>query len=173
MPDLAQLYERHYGEPSHCVRLYDRPASEPGRAFTIHFSVGDPATIMTVFPEFGEGFEPDERHEQPGFRAASPDAPPPIFGRVVRHSVAGEYFVRPHYCGVYTSTSVLFAASFIVSNIVRYKPAFWMTALQGADTGAAALVEMLCNIVDRRVSQDVLESIWGERFSFGGPSYLA
>jgi hypothetical protein len=173
MPDLAQAYERHYGEPSHCVMLYDRPRSQPGEPFTIRFTAANVEAVTIVFPEFTEGFEEHRLHEQPGFRALSADSPPPTFGRIVRHSVAGEYFVRPHPCGIFNSTAVLFAASFIISNLVRYKPAFWMRVLQGADTGAAAFVEMVCNVIDRRFAQDVLESIWNERFTFGSPGYLA
>ncbi len=173
LPDVVQAYERHYGESSHCIRLYERPNVQAGEPFAIHFSIKEVATLTAVFPEFLSGFEEHRRHSQPGFRALAADAPAPTFGRVVRHSIAGEYFVRPHSCGIFSSTSVLFAASFILSNIVRYKPAFWMRVLQGADTGAAALVEMVYNVLERRFPQDVLESMWNERFTFGSPAYLA
>jgi hypothetical protein len=58
------------------------------------------------------------------------------------------------------------------SNVVRYKPAFWMKVLDGTSTGAASIVEAFCNLVERRFPYEVLESIWNERFSFGGPAYL-
>jgi hypothetical protein len=84
MPDLAQLYERHYGEPSHCLRLYDWLGAESGKPFTIHFIVRDESRVTGVFPEFNEGFEPDRRHEHAGFRALASDAPIPSFGRVTQ-----------------------------------------------------------------------------------------
>jgi hypothetical protein len=172
IPDLSELYQRHYGDISNCVRIYTR-SEETDERFEAFFDVADASSVTSVFPEFNVGFESADRHSYPGFRATSDIGNPPNFARLVRHTVAGEFMVRPHASGVSSSPAVLFASSFIVGNLVRYKPAFWMSILQGSDTGAAAIVETLCNLVDRRFAQDVLEALWGERFSFGAPGYLA
>jgi hypothetical protein len=94
------------------------------------------------------------------------------FGAMVRHSVSGTYFVKPHPCGVAAPLPVLFALAFVLSNIVRYKPSFWMRVLQGDSTGAAAVVESVCAVIERRFAHDALELLWGEPFSFGSPGYL-
>ena len=173
IPELSEAFSRHYGEASDCVRIYARPRKPDSESdnFEVYFDVKDHDSVLAVFPEFRDGFEQSARHEYPGFKSATSVAPK--FGKPISHSVAGEFFVRPHQSGVVTSSAVLFAASFIISNLVRYKPAFWMKVLQGADTGAAGIVEMLCNVIDRRFPQNALESIWSERFTFGGPAYLA
>ncbi len=170
VPELVQLYRRHYGDSGHSFRLYD--CSEPGLPFAVHLLPRDIEDVKKVFPEFETGFEEDIRHNHPGFRATDSAAAAPTFGSVVRHSVSGSYFVRPHACGVVDPLPVIFALAFILSNVVRYKPAFWMSVLQGETTGAAAIVESVCAIVERRFAHDALESIWGERFSFGSPAYL-
>ena len=173
LPDLAQAYERYYGESSHCIRLYELPRFVSGEAFLIHFTGVELGTLRTVFPEFSVGFEEDTKHEQPGFRSLSTTGQAPTFGRAIRHSVAGHYFVRPISSGVSTPVVTLFIASFIASNIVRYKPAFWMRILEGRSSGSATMVEMMSNLMDRRFPHDVLESLWNERFTFGSPGYLA
>jgi len=173
IPDLAQTYERHYGTLSHCARLYSHSLSSGESPIELYFVTKKLNLVRELFPEFAEGFDEVTRHDQPGFRSAISGTTGLTFGTLVRHSVAGDFLVRPHLAGFASSTSVLFASSFILSNIVRYKPAFWMRELQGDDSGVAPMVGMFCNLLERRFPQDVLEALWAERFTFGSPGYLA
>ena len=87
-------------------------------------------------------------------------------------AIAGRYAVRPHSCGIYSSLPVLYAASFVLSNVVRYKPAFWMGVVEGRTTGSSALAEAMCKLVERHFPNQILESIWQERFTYGGPEQI-
>jgi hypothetical protein len=172
-PDLATLYVRHYGESSHAFYLYDGPKLEEDGHFVIFFRRTDKDRVKKVFPEFTHDYEETERHNQPGFRSRVKMSQKPTFGVEVRGAVAGNYFVCPHPSGFVKPLSVLYAAQFILSNVVRYKPVFWMRVLEGRTTGAAAIIEALCALVDRRFPCEVLGSIWNERFTFGSPGYVS
>ena len=170
-PDFS-LFARHYGEPSHTFYLVGEPKIESDGCFFIRFFNTDKDTVRRVFPEFGDDYEVIDPHNRPGFRSRKRVENKPDFGVEIRGAMAGTYFVRPHPSGIVLPLSVLFAAQFIISNVVRYKPAFWMSVLDGTNTGAASLVEALCNLMERRFPCDVLESLWNERFTFGAPGYM-
>jgi len=171
VPELAEVYQRHYGESSHCFPLYSK--AKRGEPFAVWFQEKSLGDILAVFPELSTDLERHDDHDQPGFRRRDGQAEAPPWAKIVRHSVAGHFLVRPHPCLVYKPLSVLFASSFIMSNIVRYKPAFWMRALDGAASGTVGILEQLCTTIERRFAHDILECIWQERFSFGSPGYLA
>ena len=88
-------------------------------------------------------------------------------------AIAGRFFVRPLESGLHKSTSVLFLAMFILSNLVRYKPAFWMDAIEGRTSDSVFIAEALCNVFERRFPNDVLNLIWHESFTFGTLGYLS
>ena len=170
VPDLSKAYQRHYQEPSHCLYLYSGPKVQNG-TFEVCCSVGKPEEITVVFPEFLNGFENVQSHKHPGFK--SNEVAKLEFAEVELGTVAGSYLVRPHACGLHESMPTLFSCMFILSNVVRYKPAFWIDAIEGQSSGSVSMVEMLCNVFERRYPNDALEMIWNERFTFGTPGYLA
>jgi hypothetical protein len=173
IPDIAALYSRHYGEPSHCIYLYSGPEVGTTGRYEIFFSHLTAREILEVFPHFRDGYEEVTRDKHPGFRANSADTDISKVVKEQRGAVAGRYAVRPHRIGIYSSLPALYAASFILSNVVRYKPAFWMGVVEGGISGSAALAESLCNLVDRHFPNQILETIWHERFTYGGPAYLS
>jgi hypothetical protein len=170
-PELSQLYTRHYGEPSHALYLYSGPKKEREGYICVFFNA-DRATINCVFPEFNTGYEEVEKHERVGFRSRTELDNLSTFAVEVSGTVAGRYLVRRHPCGLASPFSVIYAGLFILSNIVRYKPTFWMKELVGARTGAAPLVEAFCNIAERRFPCEVLDALWSEHFTFGAPGYI-
>lgn len=174
LPDLSQMYCRHYGEPSHALRLYSQPVVDEQGRFEIYFSGAQPwIDAKSVFPEFDDGYEPVQKHGNPGFRSAIGSAPSPSFGVVEHGTVAGWYYVRPHPCGAHRSLTLAYASLYILGNVVRYKPSFWMSVMEGSQSGSIAIVEAFCGYVKRRYPNDILDEIWGERFTFGSPGYFA
>jgi|GEM_PF-5363450 len=123
IPDLSELYSRHYNEDSYCGRL----------------------------PHQAQG---------------SPNL------NIQKGTVAGIYEITPLDCGIYKTFGLLFAGLFILSNVVRYKPAFWMRELEGKTSGSASIVEAFCNLTKRRLPNDTLESIWNEDFEYGTPGRM-
>ncbi len=120
IPDLSEIYRRHYDEPSCCSKI----------------SHGAQA------PNLQKG------------------------------TVAGTYNVTPLDCGIYKTFTMIFAGLFILSNVVRYKPAFWMREIEGKDSGSASIVEAFCNLAKRRLPNDTLGSIWNEDFEYGTPGRM-
>jgi hypothetical protein len=175
LPDMAQLYSRHYGEPSHCFYLYgDAKITADG-----HYQIFIETTkigfenFKNIFPEFYDAYEVINMKPQiHGFRSVSPMKEKPDFIRIVKGTVAGEYLVKPHLSGIYTTPAVLYAVLFILSNMVRYKPSFWMRVIEGEKTGAASIVEDFSTLAKRRFPHDVLELLWDEMFTFGTPGYM-
>ena len=172
IPDLSVLFTRHYGEPSHALYLYGTPQIEKSGQFAVFFSGTTKDIVLSVFPEFGQGYEFIDGHGHHGFRSFAKLDEKPAFAAEVRGSIAGTYFVRRHATGLVQPLTVLYVAQFILSNVVRYKPAFWMSILDGTTTGAAAIVEAFCNLAERRFPCETLETIWHERFTFGSPGYM-
>lgn len=174
LPDLAQLYVRHYGEPSHCFRLYGSPEFDDEGRYEVYFSESvDMAGILSVLPQFGAGYETVSRHDHPGFRSVTPQPTPPAFCVVERGTVAGQYLVLPHPSGVRNPLTIIYASLFILSMVVRYKPSFWMSVMESDETGSVSIVEAFCNSAKRRFPSDVLNQLWNERFTFGTPAYWA
>jgi hypothetical protein len=171
LPDLSDIFARHYREPSHCIYLYSGPGVESDNGLHVYFSVESHAEIASVFPEFQSGFAPAFMHDHfPGYKKKDPTDLD--FAAQQAGTIAGQYLVRPLGCGVYKSMPVFFAAMFILSNVVRYKPAFWMNVIEGSTTGSVSVAESLCNVFERRFPNDVLDSIWQESFTFGAPGYV-
>jgi hypothetical protein len=174
IPDLSDLYTRHYGEPSHCFYLYGKPEIKSDGHFSVFFrSRTELTAVRQVFLEFGSEYEDSLCDRQPGLQSQKLMQELPKFAVVVKGAVAGEYYVRPHPSGIYKPLTVLYAGQFILSNVVRYKPAFWMSVLDGTKTGAASVIEAFCNIFERRFPNETLETIWHETFTYSGPAYLS
>jgi len=176
IPDLAKIFSRHYGEPSHCFYLIREPTITPDVRMEVFFSQHQNENIeevRQVFPEFDNSFE-EIKHEgrYQGFRSYEAITEVPTFCVVDKGTVAGSYLIRPLACGVHKSISVLYASLFILSNLVRYKPAFWMRVIEGEHSGSASMAEALCNVAKRRLPNDALEQIWQEDFIYATPGYL-
>jgi hypothetical protein len=171
-PDLSDLFTLHYGERSHAFYTYGKPQVGSDGHYSVSFSKVDKGTVRSIFPEFDNNYEEIDHRGNPGFLSLKKVDHKPDFGIEVSGTVAGIYFTRPHPCGIVSPLSVLYAAQFILSNVVRYKPAFWMRVLEGRSTGSASIVEALCNLVERRFPCEILGTLWNERFSFGSPGYL-
>ena len=114
-------------------------------------------SVKQVFPEFLDGYEEAMQHQTaPGFLAIDVAEGAPEWVNLQSGAIAGTYLVRQLSCGVRTSGAVLFLGLFILSNIVRYKPAFWMKEIEGEESGAASIVDGFCSLARRKLPQDLL-----------------
>lgn len=175
LPDLKEMYIRHYGSPSHCLDLYGEPRQQQDGHFYLHFDGKDDAeAALGLFPEYRDLLEPHIEHDRfHGFRSKEElnGLPPPAV--IGKGTIAGEYLIRPHSSGIHRSLSVHYVALFILGNLVRYKPNFWVRVLEGRITGSGSIIDMFLSSAKRRVPNEVLQLIWGETFTFGTPAYLA
>jgi hypothetical protein len=171
IPDIAVLYNRHYQESSNCYHLYDGPTIGDDGFFRIFFDSENDDEILKIFPEFLSGYKSEQKHGRAGFRSINPVLEEPVFGFVTEGTFAGNYYVRPHSSGIYKSPTVLYATMFILSNVVRYKPAFWLDNLAGKNSGTFSLAEAVTVLFARRFPKDILEHIWHEKFTFGTPGF--
>jgi hypothetical protein len=175
LPDLAQLYARHYGERSLCFPIYSGPKINEQSKFEIYFNSGtDLDEVVSTFAEFNSGYQrPEPLHGiAPGFCSEGSTTVVPEFINLQKATAAGRYLVRPHVSGIRGPTATIYAGLFILSNVVRYKPAFWMRVLEGEVAGSAAIVEAFCNLAKRRFPNDILGLIWSEDFTYGTAAYL-
>ena len=174
LPDLAQLYRRHYGKSSHCFYLYSEPKLDNQGRYEVFFSSRECLDdLHSAFPEFRIGHEEIEKHSHHGFRSAAALPELPTFGVVEEGTVAGKYYVRPHASGIHRSLTIIYASLFILSIVVRYKPAFWIRVMESSETGSVSIVEAFCNLARRRYPNAILEGIWHERFTYGTPARLS
>ena len=174
IPDLAEVFKRHYNEASHCFYLYGKPTiNAQGKQEVLFGSQERLEDIRRAFPEFNNDFEELREQHHCGFRSIKASETPKVIGKIEKGTVAGKYLVRPLDCGIYKSLSILYASLFILSNVVRYKPAFWMRLIEGEQSGSVSIAEALCNHAKRRLPNDVLEAIWKEDFVYATPGYFA
>lgn len=175
IPDLSNLYGRHFGETSHCFYLYSVPEIDENEMLHVFFDRHyDYAQLLSVFPEFDSGFVRNQSDgSSVGFISTTTHNSMPSFFRQIDGTVGGRYLVRPLDGGLASSPCTLFAALFIIGNVVRYKPSLWMREIDGVKPGSASVVEALCNLAKRRLPNDVLEGIWGEKYSYGIPARLS
>ena len=174
IPDMAKMYSIHYGEPSHCFYLYGKPRFSDDGYFSISFSSRyTKDELLEVFPEFLSGYRFTDENGILSFRSLKPLSKEPRYGVLVKGAVAGSFYVRPHRTGIYKPITVFYALMFILSNIVRYKPAFWMDIIDGRTTGSFAIAEATTHIFARHFPNEVLEYFWHEPFTFGTPGYIS
>jgi hypothetical protein len=91
---------------------------------------------------------------------------------IIPGNSGGFYLVKPLKSGIYKPFATIFVGLFILSNVVRYKPAFWMQEIEGKISGSASIVENFCNISKRRIPNETLEAIWNEKFEYGVPARM-
>ncbi len=175
IPDLMPLHYRHYGAKPPMIKLRHEPRPTDAGHLLIITACGLPhAEIAEHLPALADGFEETADGSQTAFLRSEPgpDLPPNL--SITRHAIDSRYFlVERHECGIVSSTAVLYAGLYILGNLVRYKPAFWMDVIEGRGSGSSAIVDAFCNVATRRFTNDVLELIWRERFTYGTPGYLA
>ena len=104
IPDMADLYRRHYNEPSHCLYLYEDPKLENDGNFSIFFSSDTKEDILKVFPEFSNGYESVMKSGCTGFKSITPLSKEPSFGIVSKGTLTGSFYVRPHSSGIMTKS---------------------------------------------------------------------
>lgn len=172
-PDLAPLYARHYGEASWCYSLREEPSADEKGHITISLHEVTPHDrAVAGLPGIGDDFESLASEPSITLRSKSPMNELPAYLRVIDGTVGGPHLVRCLDDSLVHSASTLFVGLFIASNLVRYKPRFWMTEIESNGTGAVAIVEAFCNVARRRFPNDILDSIWRERFEYGTPGRL-
>lgn len=170
IPELSELYSRHYGESSNCIDKFN--IQDSNGIMVINFPGAEQEQILRLFPEFGNGFTPILNQSKfLGFRSSAPLTAPLTFLRQVEGAAGGRYLVRILENGPALSFCLLFCALFILSDLVRYRPDFWMKVLDGFDTGSATILEALTDLARRKMPHDALQFIWKEKFTFGMSSY--
>jgi len=174
LPDLTDLFSRHYGECSHCFYLADTPGFNAFKHYEVLVNSGvGMEAFRQLFPELQTDFtEYKKNADTYSFLSNQTMTEKPSYLKLAKGAVAGIYLVKPHAVGIHSPLSVQYAALFILSNVVRYKPSFWMRVIEGEKTGAASIVEAFCNLSRRRFPSDILQLLWNEEFSFGTPGYI-
>ncbi|MFT3732847.1 MAG: YaaC family protein [Hyphomicrobium sp.] len=65
-----------------------------------------------------------------------------------------------------------YAGMFILSDLVRYRPQFWVEVVRGDPRGNVGLVSLFVASCRRRFAHAMLNALYGERFSFGTAARL-
>jgi hypothetical protein len=138
--------------------------------------------ILNVIPELAKDFviEPDLHHAQ-AYKFYTNDfrAMPPYMG--VYHSpVGGRYIIGglPSRVGEVTEKRYVFPACaeymliFLLSDCVRYRQEFWSRIISGEQTGVLGIVDMAVAHTVRHFPNFILDSLFGQTFTYGTPAYI-
>jgi hypothetical protein len=183
-PELAEVYELYYGEPSRTVYSYSRrvlsldpylvelcPATRHGE------------TAFERIPELAEFFEPARElvdHQAVRLMSKPDTSIPENFSSKHHPVVGGKYIVggllytfqgtsRSRYL---TPSLADYVAMYVMSDCVRYQQDLWGSIVQGKTTGALGPVDLFISISKRRYPNLILNSLFGEEFDYGSPGRL-
>lgn len=182
-PETSQMFERYYAEPSKILYLYSfKQVSKDPFKIQICPRETDEKEIFERVPELSEDFDlrPDIVHNQARIlNSRNLKAFPEYMGiyesvRGGRFIVGGlRYRLGPDSHARYVNPSVVdYIALYILSHCVRYKQDLWGTVIQGRESGVLGLIGLFLSIAIRRFPNTVLNSFFGEKFSYGAPGYF-
>ncbi len=103
----------------------------------------------------------------------------PSYLGIEQPSAGGRHLVGPalnqldaQKCRYVPRSVADFAGVFILSDLVRYRPQFWVDVVRGDPRGNIGLVSLYVTSCRRRFAHDMLDALYGETFSFGTVAML-
>jgi hypothetical protein len=183
-PELAQVYELYYGEPSRTLYSYAaRVLSSDPYLVELWVTVPDASDAFEHIPELAEFLEPAQSlvHGQAVRLTPKPGVLfPKDLIKEYLPVVGGKYVVGGllYACQGSPSSRYLtppladYIAMYILSDCVRYQQDLWGSIVQGKTTGALGLVDLFIAVSKRRYPNLILDQLFGERFEYGSPGRL-
>ena len=181
-PEIAQLFELYYQEPSNTIYLYYiREDSDPYK-LVICPSAKNEVEIFKRIPELAKDFEMRDGYKDNVARVfiSKNLAVFPTYFRIYTPPVGGRYIVGA--LKYRKGTNILsrsidpivtdYFALYILSMCVRYKQDFWGNIISGEKDGVIGLVQLYLSIAKRRFPNAILNNLFGWEFSYGAPSRL-
>jgi len=182
-PEIAQMYEFFYNEPSKTIYLYrfDTISKDPYK-IEICPNETDEKEIFKRIPELAKDFDlnPHVLHSQARILTSRSLMKFPDYLGIYSPPVGGRYIVGglnfkagSNYFSRYVAPPVAdYIALYILSMCVRYKQDFWGSVIQGEKSGVLGLIELYMSVVKRRFPNAILNSLFGFEFSYGTPARL-
>jgi hypothetical protein len=181
--ELAVAYNRTNDFSSLTFPLYSSSSSRNPLKFTLHPSTRSVEQFKKVFGFIEADFELSSTllHDQ-AITVTSRDHLkqwPPYLG-LERPDAGGRDLVGPALNQLdaqkrrYVPRSVAdYAGVFILADLVRYRPQFWVDVVRGDPRGNIGLVSLYVTSCRRRFAHDMLNTLYGEFFSFGTAARLS
>lgn len=182
-PEIAQMFEIYYGEPSRTLYLYQfKQISEKPYKIEICPCEVDEKRILERIPSFGRDFDlsPAILHSQARiFSSRNLSKFPDDFG-LFYPPVGGQYVVGGLDHRVGSSRQIRYVSPlisdyislYLLSMCVRYKQDFWRAIIQGDRSGVLGLIELYLSVIKRRFPNLILNLLFGYEFSYGTPARL-
>lgn len=183
-PELAQIYEMYYGIPSRTLYSYStRVLSKEPLAVELCPAVLDACVAFAHIPELSEYVDavPGLIHGQAVKLTSKPNVPfrqdliheynPEVGGRYIVGGLV--YTCNGNVSRRYVSPPLAdYILMYIMSDCVRYQQQLWGGIVEGKTTGALGLVDLFISVAKRRYPNIILNSLYGESFSYGSPGRL-
>jgi hypothetical protein len=182
-PEIADMYERYYGQPSRLFYHASQVISfkNPYR-IELSVSLNDPQEAYNRIPELATDFTVVGRspaHPYINFRSTNLQNDPDYMA-IYRPVVGGQYivgglpFIHAGTSGRrYLSPAVSdYIAMFLLGDCVRYQQDLWGSVVEGKNTGILGLITLLIGISKRRFPNMILDKLFGEPCEYGSPGRL-
>ena len=153
MPDIITEYEAYCDTTSKCVMLKRQPKNTPDGKLEIGLNDAQ-LNVQHLLPDFTDCGN--------GQWISNEKLPSDYVGPFVFGLFKPRWYLVPRVKGLSSTFCLLFCGLHILSNTVRYKPAFWNEVLVGSDHGALPLIDKFCAIAEKRLVLDTLKHLWGE-----------
>ena len=185
IPEIKELYEKYYGEHANSFDMYDELRQCQRDPSKIEFAVGPGENSEILFkyvPEIADNFNhyTEKMHGiAPYFCSKNNMAKESIdYFANYCSCVGGRYFL----CGlkyelnghiekkIIDQALIDYILLFILGEQVRYHQDFWGEMVQGEKSGTLGLLDVYLDIVKRRYPNEILNKLFGERFTYGMPA---
>lgn len=175
--EIAVAYNRINKFSSLTFPLYHLSVTDTPYRITICPSTKDRQEFIQLFDFMSRDFEvaDDLYHHQALIVRSAPhvQAWPEYLG-IQKPSAGGRFLVGPTLQKsngkpprFLTREVGDFAAVFILSDLVRYRPEFWIEVVRGDRRGNIGLISLFLSACRRRFPHFVLNGLYGEHFEFG------
>jgi hypothetical protein len=177
-PELREVYEVYYGEPSRTV--YGSAHVLSSDPYVIELSPAERhADIASYIPEVAEVFQITHGKSGRLTLKAGASRSKQCFAEY-RPVVGGMYIVGDLvyiHDGAKDSRHLMppladYIAMYIMSDCVRYQQDLWGNVVQGKTTGAIGLVDLFISVSRRRYPNLILNTLFGEAFDYGSPGRI-
>lgn len=175
--ELAVAYNRMNDFTSLTFPLYSFSSSEKLPRITLHPSTHSVEEFRKVFGFIEADFEFSStllHHQAITVTSRSHLARLPAYLGIERPDAGGTYLVGSALNQSnaqkrrYVPRSVAdYAGVFILADLVRYRPQFWVDVVRGDPRGNIGLVSLYVSSCRRRFAHDMLNALYAEQFTFG------
>lgn len=180
-PEITVAYDRLNGFSSLTFPLYDQKEVKDPYSLLVHPTTKDKKDFEDLFGFMLADFTIEDTllHDQALIVTSKAHVTSrPAYLGFQKPAAGGMFLIGPSLVDANGGKRFLarqlsdFAAVFILSDLVRYRPEFWVQVARGDERGNIGLVSLFLNACRRRFPLFALQALYNEKIEFGVQSRM-